>query len=140
MTFWRIAYLIIYWGTTLIFVYGGDHTPHDTIITMTPSPYSDADREIIDTIRLHLFTCYTNAEDGRAFTREELEETFASDADLRTWVAAVAGINLDTLADETNLGRAMMSVCMDAWVAKVTEWSDEDTFRCILAGLQKILQ
>jgi hypothetical protein len=37
---------------------------------------SDPDREIDDTIRIYLVACYTNAEDGQEYTREELEEAF----------------------------------------------------------------
>jgi hypothetical protein len=101
--------------------------------------YSESDREIMDTIRLHLYACYANVEDGREFSREELEETFATDAGLRAWVTDVAGIDPDTLAAKTNLGRAMISVCMDAWVAKVTGLSDEDTHSLIMAGLKTVL-
>lgn len=108
-------------------------------MTMTSSRYSESDLEIMDTIRLHLLACYTNAEDGREYTREELEETFATDAGLRAWVADIAGINPDTLAAETNLGRAMISVCMNAWVGKVRGLSDDDTHNLIMAGLKKVL-
>jgi hypothetical protein len=109
------------------------------MIAMTSPPYSESDREIMDTIRLHLYACYANVEDERVFTREELEKLFATDAGLRAWVTSVAGINPDTLVAETNLGRAMISVCMDAWVAKVTGLSDENTFSLIMAGLKNVL-
>ncbi len=61
------------------------------MITMTSPPLSDADREIDDTIRMYLVACYTNAEDGREYTREELETSFASDTGLHTWVTDVTG-------------------------------------------------
>jgi hypothetical protein len=70
---------------------------------------------------------------------EELEEIFATDTGLRAWVTDVAGIDPDTLSAETNLGRAMISVCMNAWVGKVRGFSDEDTHSLIMAGLKKIL-
>ena len=107
---------------------------------MTSSPYSDSDREIMDTIRLHLFACYSNAEDGHEYTREELEEAFATNAGLRAWITDVAGINPDTLSAETNLGRAMINVCMNAWVGKIKGLSDEDTFSLVMAGLKQLLQ
>jgi hypothetical protein len=55
------------------------------MITMITSPYSDAggDREILDTIRLHLFACYANVAHGREFTWEEIERRFATDEGLR---------------------------------------------------------
>jgi hypothetical protein len=34
----------------------------------------------MDTIRLHLYGCYTNAVDGLEFTREELEHAFETNA------------------------------------------------------------
>jgi hypothetical protein len=46
------------------------------MVAMTSPPYSDSDREILDTIRLHLFACDTNADDGREYTSEELEEVW----------------------------------------------------------------
>ena len=95
---------------------------------MTPPPYSDSDRDIMDTIRLHLFACYTNVEDGREYTREGLEEAFAVDTGLRAWLTDVAGINPDTLSAETDLGRAMINVCVNAWVGKIRGLSDDDTF------------
>ena len=109
------------------------------MVIMAAPSYSESDLEIMDTIRLHLYACYANVEDERVFTREELEEIFATDAGLRAWVTDVAGINPDTLSAETNLGRAMLSVCMHAWVGKVRGLSDEDTHSLIMAGLRKIL-
>jgi hypothetical protein len=106
---------------------------------MTAPSYSESDLEIMDTIRLHLFACYTNAEDERAFTREELEELFATDTGLRAWATDVAGIDPDTLTPHTNLGRAMMSVCMNAWVGKVRGLSDEETHSLIMRGLKTVL-
>jgi hypothetical protein len=88
---------------------------------------SDTDREIDDTIRMYLVTCYTNAEDGREFTREELEERFATDTGLRTWASDVIGIDPDTLVPHTPIGRAFINVCMNAWVGKIKGLSDEDT-------------
>jgi hypothetical protein len=109
------------------------------MIAMTSPSYSESDLEIMDTIRLHLYACYANVDDERVFTREELEELFATDYGLRAWVTDVAGINPDTLSAETNLGRAMINVCLDAWVAKVSGLSDENTFNLIMAGLKRRL-
>jgi hypothetical protein len=106
---------------------------------MTSSSYSESDREIMDVIRLHLYACYANVEDERVFTREELEEIFATDAGLRAWVTDVAGINPDTLVPHTRIGRAFISACMNAWVGKVRGLSDEDTHSLIMAGLKKVL-
>ena len=106
---------------------------------MTSSPSSDADREIDDTIRLHLVACYANVEHGREFTREEIEESCASDTGLRTWVTDVAGINPDTLVPHTRTGRAFINVCAHSWVARIRGLSDEDTFSLIMAGLTKLL-
>jgi hypothetical protein len=109
------------------------------MITMTSPPYSETDLEIMDVIRLHLYACYANVEDERAFTREELEELFATDTGLRAWVTDVAGINPDTLAPQTKIGRAMTNVCINSWVGKVRGLSDEDTHSLIMRGLKKVL-
>jgi hypothetical protein len=101
---------------------------------------SDTDREIDDTIRMYLVARYTNAEVGREYTREELEETLASDTGLRTWATDVIGIDPDTLVPHTPIGRAFISVCMNAWVGRIRGLSEEDTFSLIMAGLKKILQ
>ena len=104
------------------------------MITMTSLPYSDSDREIEDTIRMYLVVCYTNAEDRREYTREELEESFASDTALRAWVTDRAGINPDTLAAETPVGRAFINVVctpMYALIAGLPE--SEDCLRRVLS-------
>ena len=49
----------------------------------------------------------------------------------------MAGINPDTLSPETDLGRAMINVCMNAWVGEVRGLSDEDTHALIMSGLKK---
>jgi hypothetical protein len=115
--------------------------PHvrGTMMAMTSPSDSDTDREIDDTIRMYLVTCYTNAEDGREYTREELEESFATDAGLRAWVTDVIGIDPDTLVPHTPIGRAFINVCMNAWVGKIRGLSDEDTHSLIIAGLKKTL-
>jgi hypothetical protein len=110
------------------------------MVAMTSPLYSDSDREILDTIRLHLFACYTNADDGREYTSEELEEVFARDTGLRAWVTDVAGINPDTLVAETHTGQAMINVCVNAWVARIGGLSSDDTFNLIMAGLRQLLQ
>jgi hypothetical protein len=114
------------------------HSCYDVPLTSLPS--SDSDREIDDTIRLYLVACYTNAEDGREYTREELEESFASDTGLRTWVTDVIGIAPNMLVPHTHTGRAFINVCMNAWVGKIRGLSEEDTLSVIMAGLKKILQ
>jgi hypothetical protein len=38
-----------------------------------------------------------------------------------------------------DLGRAMINVCMNAWVGKIRGLSDEVTFSLIMAGLKKIV-
>jgi hypothetical protein len=108
---------------------------------MTTLPYadSDGDQDIEDTVRLHLYACYTNAEDGLEFTREELEEIFATDAGLRAWVTDRAGINPDTLIAQTRTGTAIINACANAWVAKMQGLSDQETVRLQLAGLSKLL-
>jgi hypothetical protein len=106
---------------------------------MKSSLNSDTDNEIQDTIRLHLFACYANREDGREFTREELEAAFATDAGLRAWVTDKAGINPDTLVAIHSPGREIINVCVNAWVAKGRGLSEDDTFKLIQAGLNKIL-
>jgi hypothetical protein len=106
---------------------------------MTSPPSSDTDREIDDTIRMYLVACYTSAEDRREYTREELEETFASDTGLRVWVTDVIGIDPDTLVPHTPIGRAFIDVCMNAWVARIRGLSEEGTFNLIMAGLKKTL-
>jgi hypothetical protein len=109
------------------------------MVIMASPPYSESDRDIMDVIRLHLYACYASVDDERVFTREELEEIFATDTGLRAWVTDVAGIDPDTLTPETNLGRAMINVCMNAWVGKVRGLSGEDTHSLIMAGLRKVL-
>ena len=39
---------------------------------MTFPPSAESDREIMDTIRLHLYACYANVKDGRGFTQGHL--------------------------------------------------------------------
>jgi hypothetical protein len=78
-------------------------------------------------------------EHGVEFTREALEELFATDDGLRAWVTDQAGINPDTLVAETPTGRALINVCANAWVARGRGLSDDDTFKLILAGLKNIL-
>ena len=107
------------------------------MIAMTSPPSSDSDREIDDTIRLHLFACYTNAEGEREYTREELEEAFAADMGLRAWATDVAGINPDTFVPHTDTGCAFMNVCANSWVASIRGLSEEDTSNLIMAGLKK---
>lgn len=109
------------------------------MIAMTSLPYSDTDREIDDTIRMYLVACYTNAEDGREYTREELEASFATDAGLRSWVTDVIGIDPDTLVPHTHNGRAFINVCANGWVASIRGLSEEDTSKLIMAGLKKTL-
>jgi hypothetical protein len=108
---------------------------------MTTPPYSDSDgdREIMELIRLNLFACYANEPPGVEFTREELEDVFATDEGLRAWVTEKAGINPDTLAAETQTGRAIINVCANAWVARDSGLSDDDTFALIMAGLKTIM-
>lgn len=106
---------------------------------MTSPSDSDTDREIADTIRMYLVACYTNAEDGREYIREELEAALASDAGLRTWVTDVIGIDPDTLVPHTDTGRAFINVCTNDWVAKIRGLSEEDTSSLIMAGLKKIV-
>jgi hypothetical protein len=114
--------------------------PHvrGTMMAMTSPSDSDTDREIDDTIRMYLVTCYTNAEDGREYTREELEASLATDAGLRAWASDVIGINPDTLVPHTPIGHAFINVCMNAWVGKVRGLSDEDTHSLIMAGLKQM--
>jgi hypothetical protein len=100
---------------------------------------SDTDREIDGTIRMYLVSCYSNAEHGREYTREELEETLANNTGLRTWVTDVIGINPDTLVPHTRIGHAFISACMNAWVGRIRGLSEEGTFSLIMAGLKKIL-
>jgi hypothetical protein len=106
---------------------------------MAAPQYSESDLEIMDTIRLHLYACFANVDDERVFTREELEELFATDYGPRAWVTDVAGIDPDTLAGETQIGCAMISVCMNAWLGKVSGWSEDETFGHIMHGLKKVL-
>jgi hypothetical protein len=109
------------------------------MITMASPPSSDSDREIDDTIRMYLVACYSNAEHGREYTRDELEETLANDTGLRTWVTDVIGIDPDTLVPRTRIGHAFISACMNAWVGRIRGLSEEGTFSLIMAGLKKIL-
>jgi hypothetical protein len=88
---------------------------------------------------MYLVVCYTNAEDGREYTREELEVSLATDTGLRTWASDVVGIEPDTLVPHTRIGRAFISVCTNAWVGKVRGLSDEDAHSLIMAGLRKSL-
>jgi hypothetical protein len=118
---------------------GDDASSRATMITMTSPSHSDTDREIDDTIRMYLVSCYTNAEDGQEYTREALEASLATDAGLRTWATEVIGIDPDTLAPHTDTGRAFINVCMNAWVGKVRGLSDEATHSLIVAGLKKTL-
>jgi hypothetical protein len=85
--------------------------PYGTISSMTTPPSSDTegDREIEDTIRLHLFACYSNAEDRLEYTREEIEDAFATDIGLRAWGTDRVGINPDTRIAQTRMGHAMPS-------------------------------
>lgn len=106
---------------------------------MTSPSDSDTDREIDDTIRMYLVSCYTNAANGREYVREELEAALASDAGLRAWVTDVVGINPDSLVPHTDNGRAFITVCTNDWVAKIRGLSEEDTSRLLMAGLKKIL-
>jgi hypothetical protein len=108
---------------------------------MTKPPYtdSDGDREILDLIRLHLYSCYANVAHGVECTREELERLFETDEGLRAWVTDQAGINPDTLVATTPTGQAIVNVCANAWVAKARGLSDDETFTLMMAGLQKIL-
>ena len=107
----------------------------------TPSDTdADGDREIMDTVRMYLYVCYANIEAGREFTREELEQVFATDAGLRAWATEIIGIDPDTLIPSTRVGRAFMSACANAWVGRVRGLSDDDTVRLMLAGLKKILE
>ena len=113
------------------------------MVTMTSPSDSDAedtDREIDDTIRMYLVVCYTQAEDGREYTREEVEETLATDTGLRVWVTDVIGVDPDTLVPHTDTGRAFINVCANAWVARIRGLSEEGTFNLIMTGLKKILQ
>jgi hypothetical protein len=106
---------------------------------MTALSDSDTDREIDDTVRMYLVSCYTNAADGREYTREELQASLATDEGLRTWASDVVGIDPDTLVPHTPIGRAFINVCMNAWVGQIRGLSDEDTHHLIMAGLKKTL-
>jgi hypothetical protein len=109
------------------------------MITMTSPSDSDTDREIDDTVRMYLMSCYTNGEAGREYTREELEASLATDAGLRAWATDVLGINPDTLLPHTDTGRAFINVCANSWVASTRGLSEEDTSKLLMAGLKKIL-
>jgi hypothetical protein len=111
------------------------------MISMITPLYSDTDgdREILDTIRLHLYACYANVASGVECTREELEHLFETDEGLRAWVTDQAGINPDTLTALTPTGRAIINVCANAWVAKVRGLSGDNTFKLIMAGLKKLV-
>jgi len=105
---------------------------------MTSPSDSDTDREIDDTVRMYLFGCYNNSEVGREYTREELEEAFANDMGLRSWVSDVVGINPDSLVPHTRIGHAFISACMNAWVGRIRGLSEEGTYNLIMTGLKKI--
>jgi hypothetical protein len=109
------------------------------MIAMTSPRPSESDREIADTVRMYLVSCYTNGEAGREYIREELEASLATDAGLRAWATDVIGINPDTLVPHTDIGRAFINVCANSWVARIRGLSEEDTSRLLMAGLKKIL-